>query len=312
MTWWRGVATVLSDVGLRVAAIVLALFFILHARTESQRETVMSVPLKVRNVPAGLMVATEIPERVEVRLKGTVNALLRLRLAPPEVELDLADAEPGEVVQRRITVGEVHMPVRSPIQVLQIVRPRIVPVGVDERVTRQVRVLPAVTGALPAGTTLGGAPGCDPPQVEVSGPRRLVEALDVLRTEPLDLSRLGAGAAGDVALEALPGTILVTPPRVRLRLDLDTATEETFRAIPILVLRNRAVDRASAEPSEVSVTLRGSRALLELLRPASLVARVDARNLLSGRHFLAISLAPPGEGIQVVSLSPDHAAVTLE
>ena len=95
-------------------------------------------------------------------------------------------------------------------------------------------------------------------------------------------------------------------------MNLDAEDEETFRAIPIVVLRNRAVDRASAEPSEVSVTLRGSRSLLGLLRPASLVARVDARNLLSGKHFLSISVISPGEGIRVVSLSPDHVAVTLE
>jgi YbbR domain-containing protein len=312
MSWWRGVATVLTDLGLRLIAVVLAVAFLLHARTEAERETVLSVPLKVHNVPAGLMVATDLPDHVDVRLKGSVNALVRLRLAPPEVNLDLADARPGEVVQRRLTVGEVRMPVRSPIRVIEIVRPRIIPVGVDERLTREIRVLPAVTGIVTAGYTLGGVPGADPPQVQVSGPRRIVEALEVIRTEPLDLARVGTGDPTDVGLEPLPGVVTVIPPRVRLRLSLDRVGEATFRAIPVVVLHNRAVDRAIAEPTEISVTLRGATALLELLRPASLVARVDARNLLSGKHFLVISLAPPGEGISVVSLSPDHVAVTLE
>ena len=212
MNWWRGAASVLTDLGLRLVAILLAVVFILHARTQAERESILSVPLRVRNVPAGMMVATDIPDRVEVRVKGSVNALVRLRLAPPEVELDLADAVPGQVTQRRLTVGEIHMPVRSPIRALEIVRPRVVSIGVDERLTREIRVLPAVTGTTPAGFTFGGAPGTDPPQVQVTGPRRLVEALDVIRTEPLDLGRFGPGVSTEVGLEPLPGVITIVPP----------------------------------------------------------------------------------------------------
>lgn len=304
--------SLLGDVGLRLAAVGLALIVVVLSRSGGRREDVLPLPLRVVGVPDSLILATALPPTIDVRLRGSAGALLRCRLHPPDVVVDLSGLVPGGVLERELRPSDVRLPARTAARIEAILSPRFLTVGVDRRAEKMVPVEPAWSGSPPAGWALGSEPSLTPTAVRMTGPARLVEPVELLRTLPIDLSQDHSAQAFAVQL-ALPGApVEVVPTEVIVRLALDPVSEETFRDIPVQVLTNRLVRAGSAVPARVSLTLRGPRSLLALVRPASLVPRVDARDLLSGRHFLLVAAEPPGPAVEVVGIDPDHVAVVLE
>lgn len=309
---WKGVPSLLGDVGLRLAAVALAILVVLLSRPGARREAVLPVPLRITGLSDSLIVSTSLPARVDVRVQGPAGALMRLRLSPPELLLDLSGLQPGEVRERELRPGDVRLAPRAGARVIAVVSPRFVPVGVDRELDAMLPVEVVWGGTLTAGRTLGAAPTLTPRDVRVVGPARLVGPLTSIRTEPIDLSQERSSQPFSVRLALPADPVRVTPDEITARVLLDPVAEETFRDLPVVVLNNRLVAPAATTPGRVALTLRGPRSLLAHVRASRLSPRVDARNLLSGRHFLLVEAESPGPDLVVVRIDPDHIAVVLQ
>jgi YbbR domain-containing protein len=82
--------------------LALAIAFLLWAAytAEPVAETGYLVPLEFRNIPAGLELSDDVPAQIHVRVRGRSAILRRLSAADLSVAVDLAGAEPGEMLVR--------------------------------------------------------------------------------------------------------------------------------------------------------------------------------------------------------------------
>ena len=78
-----------SDVGLKIAALLMAAAFALHVRSVSGDVRIVGVSIAVAPVPEGFLVHTH-PDSARVHIRATEKDFRRLKSDPPVIRLDAA------------------------------------------------------------------------------------------------------------------------------------------------------------------------------------------------------------------------------
>ncbi|MHC1697435.1 MAG: CdaR family protein [Geobacteraceae bacterium] len=94
MIFWR---MLVNNLSLKLLALLLAVSLWLLATGAKDSERDFSIPLTLRNLPAGLAVADPLPETVEVTVSGPKIRLLGLRAEAMSLALDLRNLREGTV-----------------------------------------------------------------------------------------------------------------------------------------------------------------------------------------------------------------------
>ena len=85
--------------------------------TSEKTNVVLSLPLELEAVPAGLVVKEGTPEHVEVQLHGQRAALSRVSPGSLRVKVSLRGARPGDVL---VSLGPEQIAVPSGVSVLRV------------------------------------------------------------------------------------------------------------------------------------------------------------------------------------------------
>ena len=85
---------------LKLAALGLALALWIFVMTSEKADMVVPAPVELEATPAGLTVAGDRPETVDVQLHGLRTTLARVPLDQVRVRVSLAGARPGETTIR--------------------------------------------------------------------------------------------------------------------------------------------------------------------------------------------------------------------
>lgn len=202
---------------LKVLATLFAILLWLFVVGERLGEIGLVVPIELRNIPPGTVVAGEVERAVHVRLAGPQTLLTGVSPDQVRVVLDLSQAQPDrpEVIVFSPTL------VSAP-RGLEVVR--FIPPSITIRLTRLTRrwvpVEVIVTGRPEGGLKVEGWRS-DPPQVEVVGGAEEVETVSAVETEPIDLSAAAGDVVREVPLRTPPGGVRIEGPaavRVLVRL----------------------------------------------------------------------------------------------
>jgi YbbR domain-containing protein len=94
MMLWK---VLINNLSLKLLALLLAVALWLLATGAKDSERDLSIPLTLRNLPAGLSVANSLPEAVEVTVVGPKLRLLGLRSEEMSLPLDLRNLREGTV-----------------------------------------------------------------------------------------------------------------------------------------------------------------------------------------------------------------------
>jgi YbbR domain-containing protein len=175
------------NLGIKIAAIALALLVYFHVRTEREDELTFRVPVALKGLPDSLTWTGEMPKEVTVTLSGRLKNLLRLRLSSMHIDVDVARAGPGRF-QRTLSSGDVPVPDGSNLLVTHFAGPEQMDILIERKMSKRVRVLPLVSGRPPQGHVLAGLPTAAPESTTVTGPASIVSLTDSLYTEPIDIS----------------------------------------------------------------------------------------------------------------------------
>ena len=173
-------------------------------RRERISERQLDASLTLLNVPADMVVTSEVPRVLTLRVRGPLSRLRRLDPAQTGVVVDLRGAGEGE---HEFAVETRSVLVPEDVDVLAI-SPSQLPLRLERVVRLRVPVRPRVSGEPAAGRVVG-ALTAQPPVVMVAGPRLQLEALRSVTTEPVAVD----GAEGPV--EAVV-TVRSPQPLVRI------------------------------------------------------------------------------------------------
>jgi len=172
----------ISGLLLKVLSLFLAFvmwFIVSEPRREQVSERVFAAPLSFVGMRRDLVITSQLPETVNVRLRGRVSALRALSSQNLEVTVDLGWArQPGEVT---ITLRPQAINVPQDIEVVSI-DPTKVKFRVEQLRQRIVPIRPFLVGDPTAGYQ-AGEPTLVPDHALISGPSSLIGKISEVATE---------------------------------------------------------------------------------------------------------------------------------
>ena len=175
-----------------LAFAVVLWFFVMG---ESRMEVNHIVPLEYVNLPKGLMIASEVPTSVALRISGP--RALQVNLGPGDIELtvDLKDLSAGVTSFRRL---EESLDIPSGLKITRI-SPSYVDVKLERVRERTVPVRVVLTGE-PAPGFIVQSFKAIPDKVVVSGAESELKGISEVVTEGIDLTNVQETFAQTVAI----------------------------------------------------------------------------------------------------------------
>jgi YbbR domain-containing protein len=293
---------------LKVMAVALATLLWLTVAGDHLVERSMRVPLEFRNIPPTLEIVGDPPTAVDVRLRGS-SALLS-RIEPREIVavLDLGSARPGSRMFH-LRNDEVRSPYG--VEVAQVV-PGTIALEMEKSAKRTVPVVPALDGQPAPGFILGKTT-VDPNMVEVAGPESRLRRLTGATTEPVDVSGARARVADVVTVGIADSAVrLVKAQNARVTIEILPAPgERELAGVPVRYRNLTPKLSAQLSPVLTKVNVRGSRSVLQGIRPSEVEAFVDLAGLGPGRYNLNVQVDQT-QSFGVSSIDPAVVDVTIK
>jgi len=299
----------LAQTGLKIVSIALAV--VLWMMVSSQRASVergLRIPLELQNLPENLEMVDPPQESVDVRVRGTADALGRIAPGDLVATVDLSAAQPGRRLFHLSTER-----VKAPFAVIVTqVTPPSVAIRFEPSAIRVVPVIASVEGE-PAPGFIVGQISADPPTVEIVGPESLLRRVTEAITEPLWVGSARADVRSSVIVGvADEGVRLKSVKTALVAVAIVPAPEERhLTAVPVRP-RNLAPGlRAMITPPNVRVRVRGSKESLAKIKDSSIVAYVDLESMGRGEYGLPVRLEPAA-GVGVDQLDPTTVGIHVE
>jgi YbbR domain-containing protein len=202
----------LHNAGWKLLALALAAFLwfsLSGQRRQRISERGYVIPLTVVNLPPDAVLASPVPDTVDVRLRGPFDAI---RLADPskmEAVMDFADAQPGERIYK-LASDDINAP-----EELEVVS--IAPPAVRIRIERLARKQVAIVARLTAADRSAVVARVDPPRATIAGPESEIGKMESIPTDPISLAgRDGADLVVPATLAAEPNIRVLDPKGVVL------------------------------------------------------------------------------------------------
>lgn len=170
---------------LKILAFVFALILWFFVMGEQKLEKGYAVPLELRNVPKGLIVTSEIPSLIDVRIFGPRTALLNLAPADLHIEVDLKGLSSGVTSFKRLDES-----FRIP-RILKITRlsPAVVDVMLEKIRKKKVPVRTVFSGVLPENLQVEKIE-IRPAQVVVVGAGSELKNISEVETEVIEIAEV--------------------------------------------------------------------------------------------------------------------------
>jgi YbbR domain-containing protein len=211
---------VLHNLGLKIISLAFAVGLWTAVARDQQAEVPIEVPVEFRNVPQDLEISSEHIPQVQVRLRGAERLMRRLQRSDVDLRVDLSGVKAGERTFD-LSAQQVHHP--YDLEVVSVV-PSQLHLAFDTRLTRQVEVHPRVVGTFAAGYSIARIQ-VDPPAINITGPRKRVEAVEAAITDPVDVSgTMERGTFVTVAYVSDPMVQVSDPTPIRVTVIMQKAS----------------------------------------------------------------------------------------
>lgn len=292
-----------ADLPLKVTSLALSVFLWFLAAGEEPASALVPVDLTVRPPSGRTVVRTAGPVRALV--SGPRRELLKLSASPMRVTRVLSDTTVADQIDVELGPGDLELPRGVDVHV-QDVEPRTVAVELDSTFQRVVPVRAEVRLPPEAGHVLS-AIAVVPGTVRLLGPREAIQAIDSVRTQPLEVAQADGSVEQPLPLDTSGfGRVRVVPSEVTVRVDVEAAGERLLTGVAVRLPSDLAAV-ARPERMTVDVRVRGASARLGRLTRDSVPVVVDWNGPPGpGRVKLRV-LAPAGLEAGAV---PDSIALT--
>lgn len=203
--------------GLRLLALVIAVslwFSVSFKDREALSERLVEASVSY-NRPRGFVILDPV-QSVNVRLRGSSKSIRRLNPYQVDVQVELAQTEPGTV---NVNLGPENVLMPEGLEVVSI-EPNVIRVELEREITQRLPVVPHLVGEPAAGAVIE-EPEVFPNQVLVSGPESLLAKIQSLSTRPVNLD--GHALTFEETVAVVPPDPLiqvVQPSKVSVRVPL--------------------------------------------------------------------------------------------
>jgi YbbR domain-containing protein len=298
-----------SNLGLKASALGIAIlmFSLVHGAEDMERSVYVGVVVQPPADAQDMILVTEIPDRVRVRLKGSrarLNAIRQENLPPVDVNLKSID-------ESQYYFEKEMFDLPTGVSVMQVVPPSLA----FKWLPREIRELPvelALEGKLPPGLEWAADPEVFPESVKVEGPRDIVSSMRAVRSMEVDVSELHEGKVQrEIPLVGPPPNTQFEAQTVLVTLDVQPKMKE--RVLPPLRVGAEGVVPRGLRPRAVTVRIRGPETEIDKLNPASVLAivKLTHRPAGGGSVLAPVELRGLPDWAEVVQVEPSAITVLL-
>jgi YbbR domain-containing protein len=200
----------MKNLGLKIISLLLACvvwFIVSGPRREKLRVRNATATLSIVALPQNLVITTDIPNSVGVRVQGRMSDLRALASQTLEAPADLSKAQAGDIV---ITIPPTSINVPEGIEVVSVF-PNQIRFRIEEVRGREVPIRPLLAGDPPAGYVVGIATAA-PDLALVSGPASQIANLSEVTTERIIMTgRTGTFVQNVAVLTDSPLVRVISP-----------------------------------------------------------------------------------------------------
>lgn len=181
-----------TNIWLKLTALIMAValwfFVMLSGRSEVTRE----IPVKFINISDEFEIV-DYPKAISVTIEGQERLLKHLRPNEISAILDISGAKPGRSFY---TISRENIKLPKSFLVTAI-DPETISLTLELQLKKTVPVKPDIAGAPERGFKII-AIKVDPETVTIEGPKSAISKIDIVKTEPIDIS----GIKSDVVYKA--------------------------------------------------------------------------------------------------------------
>lgn len=271
---------------LKLLCLLLALALWLAVGGEERTETTLSMSLDLVNIPNNLVVTSEVPPNLQVRVQGSRSIISKLSQTRLTQTIDLAGYKGG---RHSYHFGPNSFSFPRGVQVTRIT-PNPINLALAASMARTLAIKPVLEGRPPEGFEVLEVK-TRPEKVTVRGPSTELEDLKFINTLPIDVSHLTEPSVISTDLDYKNLHLsLKEPAPILAEISVAAKTlSRTFTGIPVAA----APTAARLSPSQVTLTVNGPWRQVKDLKADQIKATVDTKNLSPGRHRLNVSVSLP-------------------
>ncbi len=213
MSFVRGL--LFDNLGLKLAALLLALLVYLNVYLDRPAEATLSFPVEVTDLGDSLSLSGPVPATVQAQVRGSGKQLLRIRVTEPPYRVPLEGIGPGPVT-REVQAGDLPLAGYDGVAVSRVIGPTSIELLIERRVSRVVPARAQIEGVAPGDTAAGYVAVAEPESVRVTGPRSAIALLDTVRLEPVRPRGRRDALRAKVTAQSLPDWCVMEPAFVQV------------------------------------------------------------------------------------------------
>lgn len=260
----------------KLLSVGLACILWIYVNSTQEKERFLSVELAVMNIPVGYIVSSEVPDTVQLVIRGREAKLALVSEKDVTAFVDLEQSTRLNT-RRIVKINRSHIPQGVSIKE---VNPRFVDIQVEKTMKKMVKVVPVVMEDLPNGYNLEDVLA-EPDSVEIEGPSSLIESVDSVYTEEIDVSGMTETTVLEVDLERGDEKVQLSGQKqVKIRvLVKEEYAVRRYDEIRIRTVNVRKGLVASLEADRVSVLLKMPRRMIPEFRTSEIYVYVDCADI---------------------------------
>jgi YbbR domain-containing protein len=201
-----------ENLGLKISAILIALFLWYFVTSRGQSEISLEIPIEFKNIPAGLGIASSSSKTTVVNIRGQERLMKNVKTSNVRVMIDLSKAKKGEGAFH-VGKDEIILPYTMTVTSIS---PSSFKVRMDETDTKTVPVAPLITGVPARGFSIK-AVEVEPRSVTVQGLKSDLRKISTLKTEAFDITGLYETVSQSLDINTAGGNISLDSTSVKIK-----------------------------------------------------------------------------------------------
>jgi YbbR domain-containing protein len=294
---------------IKLLSLALAGILWIYVNSIKEKERFLSVPFEVKNVSEGYLVSSELPEFVQLVIRGRDEYLTLINEGDVVAYVDLENNSEGES-RKIVKVDRRGLPRGLSIKEIT---PRLVDVRLDRARRKQVKVVPVIVADLPEGYSFEDV-HVDPEEVEIQGPESLLPDIESVYTEEINIRNLTENTVVETEVEIGNEKISLVddrPVNVRILVKEEFAVKRVSGITIYPVNVNEGL-LAEIGDQEVSALVKLPKRLEKEFVDEQVYAYVDCQNITeTGDYDLTVWFESDVEEVSLVKLEPATVTVTV-
>ena len=204
---------ILENLGLKVSAVLIAVVLWFFVTSQGQSEISLEAPLEFKDIPAELGIASSTAKEVTLTIRGQERFMKNLNASDLRVFLELGKAKPGEMVYP-VNKEDVKLPFAMTVT---NVTPPSVRVKLEEIAQKTVPVQPQLFGSPEKRAVISIV--VEPKVAVIRGLKSELRRIDMIRTEPFDISHVSGKTTEELDLDTSGRNIKADITKVKITLE---------------------------------------------------------------------------------------------